>query len=146
MPAASSSTSGRSASRMESGMGRFVFVPGSTNTWRMAPSAAGCPSTAASIRVLTGRSVERYASALAATARSVRRPAYLRERMFPQFQTRARDALATALDRAVEFATLGEYRYAVVDPEVATGTPAELRHARRAAATPLRGCAAPRPG
>src|SRR2546423_1783618 len=58
--------------------------------------------------------------------------------MFPSLQIRAREAFAGALDRAVEFATLGEYRYLAVEPEVATDAPAELRETRRAAATPGR--------
>jgi len=45
--------------------------------------------------------------------------------MFPTLQTRAREALAGAIDRAVEFATLGEYRYMAVEPEVANNAPAE---------------------
>ena len=57
---------------MESGMGRFVFVPGSTNTWRMAPSAAGCPSTAASIRVLTEVSPRRVITSSKSTRSSNR--------------------------------------------------------------------------
>src|SRR6266513_1406974 len=59
--------------------------------------------------------------------------------MFPTLQNRAREAFADALDRAVEFSTLGEYRYLAVEPEVAPDAPAEPGHARRAAATFLTG-------
>src|SRR5436305_5271831 len=57
--------------------------------------------------------------------------------MFPTLQNRAREAFAGAVDRAVEFATLGEYRYLAVESEVAPDAPAEPPEARRAAATPL---------
>src|SRR5437879_4484861 len=57
--------------------------------------------------------------------------------MFPTLQTRARDAFEGAIDRAVEFATLGEYRYLTLEPDVANNAPAESRDARRAAATPF---------
>src|SRR2546421_11435618 len=56
--------------------------------------------------------------------------------MFPTLQNRAREAFAGAVDRAVEFATLGEYRYLAVESEVAPDAPAEPPEARRAAATP----------
>ncbi len=39
-------------------------------------------------------------------ASSIRRPAYLPERMFPQL----RERIGPALDLFVEFSTLGEYR------------------------------------
>ncbi len=51
---------------------------------------------------------------------SIRRPAYLLERMFPRF----REQIGTALDLIVEFSTLGEYRLAVDGPG-ASGAPAE---------------------
>ena len=55
--------------------------------------------------------------------------------MFPTLQIRAREAFAGAIDRAVELATLGEYRYMAVEPEVANNAPAEAGDARRAPAT-----------
>src|SRR5437868_3182418 len=55
--------------------------------------------------------------------------------MFPDFQTRARKAFAGAFDRAIEFATLGEYRYLEVEREVANNSPAGVVLTRRAAAT-----------
>src|ERR671938_613785 len=42
-------------------------------------------------------------------APSVRARPYLPERMFPPVRTRTRAALLRAMDRAIEFATLGEY-------------------------------------
>lgn len=51
---------------------------------------------------------------------SIRRRAYLLERMFPRF----REQIGTALDLIVEFSTLGEYRLAVDGPG-ASGAPAE---------------------
>ena len=54
------------------------------------------------------------------SATSIRRPAYLLERMFPRF----REQIGTALDLIVEFSTLGEYRLAVDGPG-ASGAPAE---------------------
>ena len=54
------------------------------------------------------------------SAASIRRPAYLLERMFPRF----REQIGTALDLIVEFSTLGEYRLAVDGPG-ASGAPAE---------------------
>jgi hypothetical protein len=54
------------------------------------------------------------------SAASIRRPAYLLERMFPRF----REQIGTALDLIVEFSTLGECRLAVDGPG-ASGAPAE---------------------
>ena len=51
---------------------------------------------------------------------SIRRPAYLLERMFPRF----REQIGTALDLFVEFSTLGEYRLAA-DVPGASGAPAD---------------------
>jgi hypothetical protein len=51
---------------------------------------------------------------------SIRRPAYLLERMFPRF----REQIGTALDLIVEFSTLGEYRLAA-DGTGASGAPAD---------------------
>ena len=53
-------------------------------------------------------------------ASSIRRPAYLLERMFP----RLREQIGTALDLIVEFSTLGEYRLAV-DAAGAASAPAD---------------------
>ena len=54
------------------------------------------------------------------SAASIRRPAYLLERMFPRF----REQIGTALDLIVEFSTLGEYRLAAEVPG-ASGAPAD---------------------
>ncbi len=51
---------------------------------------------------------------------SIRRAAYLLERMFP----RLREQIGTALDLIVEFSTLGEYRLAV-DAAGAASAPAD---------------------
>ena len=51
---------------------------------------------------------------------SIRRPAYLLERMFPRF----REQIGTALDLFVEFSTLGEYRLAAERPG-ASGAPVD---------------------
>jgi hypothetical protein len=51
---------------------------------------------------------------------SIRRPAYLLERMFPRF----REQIGTALDLIVEFSTLGEYRLAA-DVPGASSAPAD---------------------
>lgn len=51
---------------------------------------------------------------------SIRRRAYLLERMFPRF----REQIGTALDLIVEFSTLGEYRL-MADGPGASGAPAD---------------------
>jgi hypothetical protein len=73
---------------------------------------------------------------------SVRRPPYLRERMFEEMTDRIAGTLLMGLDVAVEFATLGEFRLVEADaspaPDYFQAAPLVRRPARLATVDPDR--------